>query len=134
MRVSRATSWLWFVTWVAVGALVALGLVSLGLLALVPALLIAFAILLTSSAARRSAWGLLSGAGLLSLVVAYIQREGPGTTCWRTATGGGCEEHLDPRPWLIVGLALFLFGVAAQLVADRCRVRGSAPTTRISAP
>src|SRR5215467_9949335 len=133
MRESRATGWLWFVVWVAVGALVALGLVSLGLLALVPALLIALAVL-SSTAARRSAWGLLSGAGLLSLVVAYIQREGPGTTCWRTATGGGCEEHLDPRPWLIVGLALFLFGVAAQLVADRCRVRGRAPTTRISAP
>ena len=133
MRESRATGWLWFVVWVAVGALVALGLVSLGLLALVPALLIALAVL-SSSAARRSAWGLISGAGLLSLVVAYIQREGPGTTCWRTATGGGCEEHLDPRPWLVAGAALLLSGVVAQLLAERRRARSGASTPHVSAP
>jgi len=108
------TSWLWFVVWLSVGALVAIGLVSLGPLALLPALLITLAVA-SSSAARRSAWGLASGIGVVSLLVAYVQREGPGTTCWRTATGGGCAEHLDPRPWLIAGVALLLLGLVAQM-------------------
>jgi hypothetical protein len=122
MRESRATSWLWFVVWLLVGALVAIGLVSLGPLARLRAVLIALA-LASSSAARRSAWGLISGAGLVSLFVAYVQREGPGTTCWRTATGGGCDEHLDPRPWLVAGVALVLFGVVAQVLVERRRAR-----------
>jgi hypothetical protein len=33
-----------------------------------------------SRAARQSALGLLAGAGLVCLFVAYVQREGPGTT------------------------------------------------------
>jgi hypothetical protein len=122
---------MWFSLWVAVGALIALGVVSLGLLALGPPLLIALA-LTSSSAARRSAWGLLTGAGLLSLVVAYLQRDGPGTTCWRTATGGGCDQHLDPRPWLVVGVALVLFGLFAQLVFDQGRVRKRGSTRAVS--
>jgi len=120
MRESRVTGWLWFVVWLPVGALVAVGLVALGPIALLPAVLIALAIA-SSRAARRSVWGLVSGAGLVALLVAYIQREGPGTTCWRTATGGGCEEHLDPRPWLLAGMALLLLGFVAQLLADRRR-------------
>jgi hypothetical protein len=110
----RFARWGWFVVWSLVGAVAAIGFISLGPLALLIAMFAGVS-LVTSSRARRSAWGLLSGAGLISLLIAYLQRDGPGTTCYRTATGGGgCDEHLDPRPWLIVGVVLVVLGVVAQ--------------------
>ena len=54
------------------------------------------------------------GAGFQPLFVAYVQREGPGTTCWHTATASGCDQHLNPIPWLVVGLALVIGAVLAQ--------------------
>ena len=99
----------------------AIGLISLGLLALIPAAAIAGGAFVVSGTARRSAWGLLSGAGLIFLLVAYVQRDGPGTTCWHTATASGCDEHLDPRPWLFVGVVLLIVGVVGQLLRGRQR-------------
>jgi hypothetical protein len=91
------------------------GLVSFALwVVLVPVALLAGGALFAVPAARRSAWGIVTGGGIALLVVAYIQRDGPGTTCWGTATGGGCEQHLDPRPWLAAGLFLVLAGVASH--------------------
>jgi hypothetical protein len=104
---------LWFWAWTIVGAIGAVGLVSLGPIALGPALILGGA-LSTSQSARRSGWGLLAGAGLLSLFVAYIQRQGPGTTCWHTATAGGCDQHLNPTPWLVIGLLLFIGAIVLQ--------------------
>jgi hypothetical protein len=70
---------------------------------------------------RGSALGLLSGSGASLLVVAYLQRDGPGMTCWRTATGGGCTQHLDPRPWLVAGIAFALSGIVLHAVMRRPR-------------
>jgi hypothetical protein len=106
----------WFVAWASLGSVCALGLVSLGLLAVLPAGIAAGA-LTASRTARRSAWGLLSGAGLLFLYIAYVQRDGPGTTCWQSGTTSGCSEHLDPLPWLIIGGTLVILGVASQAIA-----------------
>ena len=103
----------WFWAWAVVGATAALGLVSLGPLALIPAV-IAATVLTQNASARRSAAGVLAGAGFLLLYVAYVQRQGPGTTCWHTATATGCDQHLNPIPWLVVGLALVIGGVLAQ--------------------
>jgi hypothetical protein len=103
----------WFSAWTAVGATGALGLISLGPIALGPAL-IAGAAISRSQSARRSAFGLLAGAGLLSLFVAYVQRDGPGTTCWHTASASGCDQHLNPIPWLVVGLVMVVGAVLAQ--------------------
>lgn len=104
----------WFWAWAAVGAAGAVGLVSLGPIALIPAALAATA-LAASRSRRQSAFGLLAGAGLLSLSVAYLQREGPGTTCWHTATASGCDQHLNPIPWLVVGVLLVSGAVIGQL-------------------
>lgn len=112
-RLRHAVTCMWFWAWAAVGATGALGLVSLGPLAPIPAS-IAAAALTQSPSARRSAPGVLAGAGFLSLYVAYVQREGPGTTCWHTATATGCDQHLNPIPWLVVGLALVIGAVLAQ--------------------
>jgi hypothetical protein len=101
----RTLAYVGFCAWTLIGAVAAVGLVSLGPIALGPALL-AGAVLSTSATARRSRFGLLAGAGLVSLFIAYLQRQGPGTTCWHTATAAGCEQHLNPIPWLLIGLLL----------------------------
>lgn len=63
---------------------------------------------------RASASGLLTGAGLPLLFVAYVQRDGPGTTCYRAANSVGCNQHLNPVPWLIIGAVLVLTGLLTQ--------------------
>jgi hypothetical protein len=72
-----------------------------------------------SRAGRQSLFGLLAGVGLLSLFVAYAQREGPGTSCWHTATASGCDQHLNPIPWLVIGVALIACAAIAQLRQNR---------------
>ena len=113
-RIPHAITCLWFWMWAVVGATAALGLISLGPLALVVPAIIAAAAMAPIPSVRRSALGLLAGAGFLPLFVAYVQREGPGTTCWHTATASGCDQHLNPLPWLVVGLALVIGAVAAH--------------------
>jgi hypothetical protein len=88
-------------------------MVSLGPIVLGPAL-IASAALSRSQTSRRSTCGLLAGAGLVFLFIAYVQRQGPGTTCWHTATAGGCDQHLNPIPWLLIGLLLVIGAILLQ--------------------
>jgi hypothetical protein len=104
----------WFWAWAVLGCAAALGVVSLGVLVLVPAV-VAGALLVSRPSARRSAFGLLSGAGALLVYVAWVQRAGPGTTCWQTAWASGCEQHLDPLPWLLAGVALFGVGIVGHM-------------------
>ena len=103
----------WFWAWALVGSAVALGAVSLGPILVAPVFVIA-ALMWSRPEIRRSAFGLLSGAGALLLYVAWVQRAGPGTTCWQTQTASGCDQHLNPLPWLIAGIGLFVGGIAAQ--------------------
>jgi hypothetical protein len=109
----RTPGYVGFCLWALIGAVAALGLVSLGPIALGPAL-IAGAALSTSATARRSRFGLLAGPGLVSLFIAYLQRQGPGTTCWHTATAAGCDQHLNPIPWLLIGLLLITSATVLQ--------------------
>ena len=109
----RSGGWGWFLVWAFLGAAVALGAVSLGPLLLLPVALFGV-FLLTRPAVRRSAFGLLTGAGALLLCVAWVQRDAPGTTCWHTATASGCDQHLNPLPWLIAGAALVVLGFIAH--------------------
>jgi hypothetical protein len=103
----------WFWAWALLGCAAALGFVSLGVLVGAPAS-VAGGLMASRPAVRRSAFGLLSGAGILFVFVAWAQRAGPGTTCWDTASARGCDHHLSPLPWLLVGLALFVGGVIAH--------------------
>jgi hypothetical protein len=95
----------------------AVGLVSSLVFVLVPVALLGSTALVAVPSARRSAWGLATGGGVALLLVAYLQREGPGTSCWRTATASGCDQHLNPLPWLLAGLALGIIGIAAHHAA-----------------
>jgi hypothetical protein len=105
----------WFAVWVVVGCGLALGTVSLALgpLVLIPAALAAV-LLIRRPAARSSAYGAPIGVGLLLLFVAYVNREGPGTTCWQHGTTSGCGEHLNPLPWLLLGVAFVVGGFVAH--------------------
>src|ERR1700740_2241235 len=112
-RHRHAIACLSFSAWAIVGAVGALGLVSLGPIALGPAV-IAGGALSTSHTARSSTPGLLAGAGLVFLFIAYVQRQGPGTTCWHTTTAVGCDQHLNPIPWLLIGLLLVIGAILLQ--------------------
>jgi EmrB/QacA subfamily drug resistance transporter len=46
--------------------------------------------------------------------IACIQRDGPGTICWHAATASGCDQHLNPIPWLVAGILLVAGAVLAQ--------------------
>jgi hypothetical protein len=99
----------WFWTWAIVGLGFGLGISTVGTFTVPLALIAVF--FLTRRGPVRGAFGALTGAGAVFLYIAYVQRQGPGTTCYTTATGGGCDEHLNPLPWLVIGLVLFVAGV-----------------------
>jgi len=111
----------WFAVWLAVGvalAFSAVAVLSFGLFVF-PFAAAAVVLLIVRHHVDRSAWGLLCGIGLLSLYVAYVQRKRPGTVSWHTATAGGTDTYMDPRPWLVAGLLLIVIGVAAFLWRKR---------------
>jgi hypothetical protein len=103
----------WFWAWTLLGSAAGLAAVSLGPILLVPVVVIG-ALMASRPRIRRSAFGLLSGGGALLLYIAWVQRAGPGTTCWHTQTASGCDEHLNPLPWLLVGIVLLIGGIAAH--------------------
>lgn len=103
----------WFWAWALLGCAAALGFVSLGVLLLAPVAVVG-GLMASRPTIRRSAFGLLSGAGVLLLYVAWVQRAGPGTTCWQTGTASGCDQHLNPLPWLLLGIAMFIGGIVAH--------------------
>jgi hypothetical protein len=112
-RIAHSNGCGWFWAWALVGFAAALGFVSLGVLALAPAAL-AGTFLASRLKARQSAFGLLTGVGVLLFYVAWVQRSGPRTSCWQTASASGCDQHLNPLPWAIAGLVLFLGGIVGH--------------------
>lgn len=117
-RTGAAGFWLWLVG----GAVFTF----LGL-SLPSALFIGFPIAVVVAAVLSwRSWlpGYLLGTALPLLWVAWKNRGGPGSVTYRTDTGGGGYELLDPVPWLLVGLGLLaLSGVF--LAVGRVRRRSS---------
>lgn len=110
---SGAATWPGFAAWLLVGAALGFAIVSFVVLAL--PLVIVVALLALRPGLRRSGFGLVSGLGVVPLYVAFLQRRGPGTVCWHTATASGCDEYLNPWPWLVIGLTLVSIGVVAHV-------------------
>jgi hypothetical protein len=110
----------WFWIWALVGSGAALGAVSfaIGPLLWLPVLVVTI-VMASSPQIRRSAFGLLTGMGALCLFVAWVQRRGPGEVCWQKGMSSGCDQYLDPRPWLAVGIVLVIAGIAAHAVRAR---------------
>jgi len=128
VRSGAGHAWAWFAVWLVVGGALAFSIVdglAFGLLVL-PFAIVAGMLLIARHHFDRSAWGLLCGAGLLSLYVAYVQRKGPGTVSWHTATASGADTYMDPRPWLVAGVLLIVVGVAAFLWHRRSVANGAA--------
>jgi uncharacterized membrane protein YedE/YeeE len=115
--------WLWAVVGVSFG----FGISVVGLFT-VPAATLITIFLLTTRRTRQSASGILVGIGVPLLVVAYLNREGPGTVCHSFDGGHGtqCDDLYDPRKWLLAGLVFIVAGMAAQLwAASRDGLPGS---------
>jgi hypothetical protein len=126
---SKASAWGWFGAWAVAGALVVFAFLtgfSIGLLVL-PFALAAVWLVASRSPSRSSAFGLVSGAGLICLVVWVLNRDyvpcpangmlssediPPGETSI------GCGG-LDPQPWLVAAIVLILAGVGAFVLAHR---------------
>lgn len=105
--------WLWFLAWVAVGAvlpMVFLGAFTIGIF-FIPVAAVLTLILIRYRASWVGLPGLISGLGVPLLVVAYLNRSGPGNICYSTPDGGGCTEEWSPWPFLLVALALFIGGI-----------------------
>ena len=64
--------------------------------------------------------GMISGAGLPVLYVAWLNRGGPGEVCTRTATSQSCGDEWSPWPFVVVAVGLMVTGVVV-LVRQRGR-------------
>jgi hypothetical protein len=113
-RSSRPPTWAAFAGWAALGVIAGFSAVSFPTGLILP-IVIAVVWVKVRPAAGRSWIGLLSGVGTVFLFIAYVQRRGPGTVCWQTASAAGCDEYLDPIPWLVVGVALVVTGFVIHL-------------------
>lgn len=120
-------AWIW---WGAVGAVTAMGVVSIfsiGLALLPVGLVMAVLGLALSSLRNRAASMVLVGAGAVPLLVAWLNRTGPGTVCTTEGSTAECTEVLNPWPFAVVALLL----VAAGLGLSRLlRASGRAQPTR----
>jgi hypothetical protein len=109
------------------------GLLVISPLAVVPAAIGAWR---ATRASLRGSWpGLLAGIGAASLFVAFVQRHGPGTVCWHTATASGCDQYLNPWPWpwAVEGVAPWA-AAGVALVAASLVFRARTVTSWIPCP
>lgn len=107
----------WFTVGAAYGLAVA-GALSIGILIL--PLPVVGTVLLARHPVARQAWpGVIAGPSVLLLLLAYLNRSGPGTVCSTTATRQSCVDETSPWPFLL--LALVLPAVAVTVAAVRRR-------------
>ncbi len=110
--------WPEFVVWVVLGLVFCLSFLVFPTAGLV-LILIAAVLAVRRPTLRRSWFGALVGIGVILLYVAYVQRHGPGTVCWQRGTEAGCDEYLNPWPWLVAGAAFVAAGVIGQVRSVR---------------
>ncbi len=85
------------------------------------AAVVALIVLAAARRLHRPAFGLLGGAGVVALVIAWLNRKGPGTVYWHTATASGADQYPDPRPWLVAGVVLVGAGLLGFVLARGAR-------------
>ena len=117
----------WFGAWLAVGAAFALsvlGAPSIGLFVL-PVALVLLVIVVRRSPHLPEAIGLVSGIGVMLLLVAFRNRDyEPCTNGFQRLAPGQQSVSCggwNPHPWLYLGLAVTAAGVLAYLAASRAR-------------
>jgi hypothetical protein len=102
-----------FLAWLVLGAGAGLGVLSLltiGPFVLLGTLMLS-GFLLWRVDFGWSMAGMISGAGLPVLCVGWLNRDGPGEVCTRSATELSCGDEWSPWPFVVVGLALVVTGV-----------------------
>ncbi len=110
-----------FLAWAATGACLGTGLLaalSIGPFLLVPAVIAAI-VLIWRRRAGIATTGAVSGLGMISFVIAYLNRKGPGQVCTATATTQSCIGEWNPWPWLAAGVVLFSVGLVVFLALRR---------------
>jgi hypothetical protein len=122
--VRKGRQWVWFAAWAATGFLAAVASLSV-LMLIAPLAAIGVLALIATGKLSRAAFGLYTGIGAAFLLVAFLNRRGPGVVTWHTATSVSGGEVLDPRPWLAAGLAFAGIGLAAFLWRRRDHTRES---------
>ena len=117
----RTSAWPWFCAWLGVGALGSLGVLTVLRVGvyLLPAALLAAALVATRRNAAAGLPGLVSGLGAPLLYVAFLNRGGPGTVCTTTATGQSCVDAYNPWLWLAAGALLLLGGILFGVLRQR---------------
>ena len=120
-------SWLSFLAWPIIGAALSLSVLeamTIGIFVL-PFAIAGLLALRKWGGNQKSSVGLISGAGLPLLYVAYLNRQGPGMVCGTYKSGGGyCMEEYSPLPFLLFGTALVVIGVLLYI-----RLRSKFPHT-----
>ena len=110
-----------FLAWAATGACLGTGLLtalSIGPFLLVLAV-IAAAVLIWRRRLGIATTGAVSGLGLISFAIAYLNRNGPGQVCTTTVTAQSCVTEWSPWPWLAAGIVLISAGLALFLALRR---------------
>jgi len=112
---SQPPIWL-FLAWTAVGAgacFALLSLLSIGVYVALPVLAATVLLLRWQRGGDAAMFGAISGAAVVLLYIAYLNRGGPGEVCVTTASSQTCTTEWSPWPWFGAGIALFAAGVAA---------------------
>jgi hypothetical protein len=135
----RQAGWLVFAAWVLAGALAVfslLGAASIGLF-IAPLAAIAIWLALRFGRAGPEMLGMVSGAGAVCLLIAFLNRgTTPCTEHARLVSSGETEVScggLAPVPWLVAGLVLVAAGVVAYALIRRSTGPGG-PDTLLSEP
>ena len=114
-----------FLAWAATGACLGTGL--LAAFTIGPFLLvlgvIAAAVLIWRRRLGIAIIGAVSGLGLISFAIAYLNRKGPGQVCTTTTTTQTCITEWSPWPWLAAGIVLISAGLVLFLILRRSAQR-----------
>lgn len=113
VRPQASSSWLQFAAWAISGAALAMGLLAaftFGPFALLAAPLFAGVAVLLGGA-NVSAVGAGVGPGVLSIGVAWLNRDGPGSVCSADVAGQVCTQEWAPWPWFAAGVVLIAIPV-----------------------
>jgi hypothetical protein len=121
-----ASGWGWFGAWTVVGALVTFSFLtgfSIGLFVL-PVAVLAVWVVGSRSPSRSAAFGLISGAGFMCLVVWLLHRGDVPCPEDGSLSGVPGQESvgcggMDAQPWLVAAIVLVLAGVLAFAAAHR---------------
>ncbi len=103
-----ACAW-WSAVGVAVGAGL-VGLITIGLIFLIAALVMTIPSLWSARLRNRSAFMVLSGAAAGPLLLAWINKGGPGRVCRVEGAVTTCSDRASPWPFLVAAVLLVATG------------------------